>query len=108
MEPNEEPFKTNITSCGIFPKKDEDGKIKIIGLVEGSPAQKKGLKVGDEITGFRVDGTAGKEDIMRYFLDDAVIDNENKALTLQITRKSGKQREVVLKKDKLLPVITNQ
>jgi hypothetical protein len=42
LEPNGEPFKTNINSFGFMSKKDEKGDVKkIIGLWKGSSAQKK-------------------------------------------------------------------
>jgi len=40
------PFATNIDSWGLNIQKDESGKVKVIGLWEGSPAEKAGLQVG--------------------------------------------------------------
>jgi predicted aspartyl protease len=43
------PFETNIASFGFVPQYDANGKLYIVGIWEGSPAEKNGLKVGDLI-----------------------------------------------------------
>jgi tetratricopeptide (TPR) repeat protein len=94
------PLRTNLTSFGFSARRDESGKVKIIGLWEGSPAELNGLKVGDEITGFRVEGrNVTFEDIGPYLYGE-----QPNALHLQIVNNSGK-REVKLEKANLLPEI---
>lgn len=102
LVPNEnKSFKMNFDSFGFAFKKDQDGKVKVIGLWEGSPAEKNGLKIGDEIINFSVNEISNVkyEDLISYLLSD-----EDITLRLQIVNNSG-QRQVALKKAKLLPEI---
>lgn len=63
-----EPYRTNIDTFGFAYKKDRDGKVKVIGLWEGSPAEKNGLKIGDEIINFSVNEISNikYEDLFAY------------------------------------------
>lgn len=97
---NNEPFKTNFLSFGFYPQKDKDGKVKIIGIFEGSPAEKAGLKVGDEVVSFSFNGiNTAYENIGSYMSSDS---NQDAILCMQVVNSSGK-REVILKKDNFLP-----
>lgn len=94
------PFATNIDSWGINIQKDESGKVRVIGLWEGSPAEKAGLQVGDEITNFKVNGNDCLfEELGSYLGGEGDI-----TFGFQVVNSSGK-REVALKKAKLLPEI---
>lgn len=95
------PFKTNVNSFGFIAKKDGNGKIKIVGLWEGSSAEKNGLKIGDEIITCSVNEISNVkyEDLIPYLFSEQDI-----ILRLQIVNKSG-QREVTLKKTNLLSEI---
>ncbi len=94
------PFKTNIDSFGINVQKDESGQVKIIGLWEGSPAEKAGLKVGDEIRNFKVNGN----DCFFEELGASLGGEVDSAFGFQVISSAG-MREVELKKAELLPEI---
>jgi predicted aspartyl protease len=80
------PFATNISSFGYVPQYDANGKLLIVGIWEGSPAEKNGLKVGDQI----IRQTYEEPDTVHL-----VIKNEN-----------GKsEKEIMLKSAVLLPEI---
>jgi predicted aspartyl protease len=97
---NNKPFKINILTFGFYPQKDKDGRVKIIGIFEGSPAEKAGLKVGDEIVSFSFNNiNVAYENIGSYMSSD---NNQDVTLCMQVVNNSGK-REVLLKKSYLLP-----
>jgi predicted aspartyl protease len=50
------PFETNISSFGFTPQYDANGKLYIVGIWDGSPAEKNGLKVGDQIIRLTYEG----------------------------------------------------
>jgi hypothetical protein len=72
--------------------------------VEGFFRSKKRLKVGETIANFNVNGKdLNLEDVFAYLSNDKDVE-----LHLDVVNKSGKKREVVLKKAKLLPKLTNK
>ncbi len=78
------PFETNILSFGFTPQYGADGKLYIVGIWEGSPAEKNGLKVGDQIIRLTYEGPDRA---------DLVIQNENG------------EKEIPLKAAPLLPAL---
>jgi predicted aspartyl protease len=78
------PFQTNMASFGFVPQFDANGKLYIVGIWEGSPAEKNGLKVGDQIIR---ETNKGPDTV------DIVIKNENG------------EKEIQLKAAMLLPEI---
>jgi hypothetical protein len=98
LEPNGKPIESNIKTFGFSTKKDNEGKIRIIGLLEATPAVKAGLKVGDEITDLQIDGQAmGFEDFKEKIMGD-----QDVSISFQVVNGSGK-RKITLRKANLLP-----
>jgi predicted aspartyl protease len=101
--PNDKPFKTNIYSYGFMAKRDQNGKVRIIGIWEGSPAESNGLKIGDEIINMNVNG----KDVTFEKIVPYIVSDQDDTLCLQVVNSLGK-REVVLKKANLLPEIIDK
>jgi predicted aspartyl protease len=104
LVPNEnKPFKTNYETLGMVLRKEANGTVRIIGIWEGSPAEQNGLKVGDEIMNFKINGNDVSFDEMLSLLRE----DQNITFRFQVINSSGK-REVELKKANLLPEIMEQ
>jgi C-terminal processing protease CtpA/Prc len=93
-------YETNVYSWGLALKRDK-GSVVVKGVMKGSPADKSGIKVGDEV--FAVNSLDVKQlsmiDLMALSLDD-IIDR----VELVYSGHSGRKM-VVLKKEMLLPVV---
>jgi predicted aspartyl protease len=83
----DKPFETNILTFGFMAQTGADGKRYIVGIYEGSPAEKNGLKVGDQV----ISETYEKSDTVHI-----VVNNENG------------EKEIVFKSAMLLPEINNK
>ncbi len=100
--PNGKPFRNNISVLGFKAKRAESGKIKIVGLYEGSVAEKNGLKIGDEITSLEV--VKGKQ-VSEITLEEyhAFYCNlPELTLSLEVANESGR-RKIFLKSENIFP-----
>ncbi|TCL62300.1 aspartyl protease [Hydrogenispora ethanolica] len=101
LRPNERrQMAGNIYSYGFAVNQGTDGTLRIIGLWEGSPAERAGLKLGDEIVGFS-DG-ARELSLAEYRSRFQVAATTAGPLWVRIRNESG-ERMVELKKAPLLP-----
>ncbi len=102
--PNGKPFKTNLNVFGFRAQRDPNGKLKIVGLWEGSSTEQNGLKIGDEITNIAlVNGNQLSNITFEEYLS-VLYDAVDLTLRLRIVNDSG-TREVTLKSSDVLPKI---
>ena len=99
---NNEKFKTNLFSTGLELKKDKDGKIIIEGFWEGSPAERSGIQVGDEVLKINskiVNDTTDLREIKNILNDDSIE-------KIELLVKSGEDvKRLIIRKEMLLPEI---
>jgi hypothetical protein len=96
---DDELFQTNLFSTGLALKTDESGKIVVRGFWGGSPADKAGMQVGDEILEINSKGTDQMKlpDIQRMLEDDRIG-------TVELKMRSGeRQKRIILLKEMLFP-----
>ena len=102
--PNGKPFKTNFNVFGFKAQRDSKGKLKIVGLWEGSSAEKNGLEIGDEITNITlVNGNQVSNITFEEYLS-VLYNAEAITIRLRIVNDDG-TREVELKNEAVLPKI---
>ncbi len=102
--PNGKPFKTNLNVFGFKAQRDPNGKLKIVGLWEGSSAERNGLQIGDEITNIAlVNGNQISNITFEEYLS-VLYDAEAITIRLRIVNDDG-TREVELRNEAVLPKI---
>ena len=93
-------YETNVYSWGLALKRDKD-RMVVKGVMKDSPADKSGIKVGNEV--FTVNSLDVKQlpmiDLMALSLDDGIDRVE------LVYSGDGGRKTVVLKKEMLLPVV---
>jgi C-terminal processing protease CtpA/Prc len=95
-------MNTNVFSYGFGVRgKDEAGRIYICAIFEGSPAERAGLEVGDEIK--KIYSNSNMELTYKDLLN-LIKSEENQTIKLLISGQTG-EREVVLNKAMLLPEV---
>lgn len=95
-------MNTNVFSYGFgVLGKDEAGRIYICAIFEGSPAERAGLEVGDEIK--KIYSNSNMELTYKDLLN-LIKSEENQTIKLLISGQTG-EREVVLNKAMLLPEV---
>lgn len=92
---------TNILSYGFGSQKTDTGLIRIEGIFKGSPADRAGLKLGDEIVKIRNEANSELtyEDLF------ALIKSKDNLTIKLLVKHNNREKEVVLKKAMLLPEI---
>lgn len=104
LYPNGRPFKTNLNVFGFRAQRNQNGKLKIVGLWEGSSAEKNGLQIGDEITNIAlVNGNQISKITFEEYLS-VLYNAEDITIRLRIVNDDG-GREVELKNEAVLPKI---
>lgn len=89
---------------GFRAQRDPKGKLKIVGLWEGSSAEKNGLQIGDEITNIAlVNGNQISNITFKEYLS-VLYNAEDITIRVRIVNDDG-GREVELKNEAVLPKI---
>lgn len=99
--PNGKPFKTNLNIFGFKAQRDPNGKLKIVGLWEGSSAEKNGLQIGDEITNIALVKANQISNITFEEYLSVLYNAETVTIRLRIINDDG-TREVELKNEAVL------
>lgn len=94
-------LKTNLISTGLKFSKDDQNKTVVKGIWEGSPADKKGIQIGDEILKIN---SRNLDDLPYLEIKELINNEDEKEVELLVKNDSG-ERKVVLKKEMILPKI---
>jgi len=92
-------FKHNMFSTGLALEKDDDNRTVVKGFWEGSPADKSGIQVGDEIIEIN---SINISELALFEISSILKNDAVSAIELLINSEQGEKR-VTLKKETLLP-----
>ena len=92
-------FKHNIFSTGLALEKDDDNRTVVKGFWEGSPADKSGIQVGDEIIEIN---SINVSELALFEISSILKDDTVQEIELLINTEPG-EKKVILKKETLLP-----
>jgi predicted aspartyl protease len=97
LDPIEENvrFKDNIFSTGLRVMYDEQNRAKVIGIEQGSPADKHGIRLEDEVV--QINGKPVNSYSVPELIEKLVLNDEIKRLELVIKRE-GTEQSIVLEK----------
>ena len=88
-------FRSNIFSIGLRVMYDEENRAKVIGIEQDSPAEKQGLKLGDEVV--QVNGKPVRSYTVPELRELLVLDEEIRQVKL-VVRREDNERTILLDK----------
>jgi S1-C subfamily serine protease len=98
---NDEQFRNNLFSTGLALMKNEKKRTVVRGLWEGSPADKAGIQVGNEVLEINSKST---KDLSLREIDEILEDDAVETIELMV-RFGETESGIILKKEMLFPVI---
>ena len=106
LRPNGKPaFESNLFSAGLALERiEENNKTVVRGFWKGSPADKSGFKVGDEV--LEINSKKAKD--LSYFEIKSILNNDTIPIIELLIKCDEGVREIVLNKEMLFPEIEDE